>query len=118
LIAFANTVPAPDFSHLMQLVVGCAQNGDAVAQNVLRREGEDLAHLAALVMLRLQKGSALRGWIPPVAFAGSILEKVDAVRGAVTAALDSKFPGLHVLPSVVDPMDGALWRARGGAASG
>ena len=114
LIAFGNRIPAPDFSHLTQLVAACAQRGDAVAQAVLRREGRDLAYLAALVMARLQRASAQPGWVPSVAYAGSILEKVGEVRTAVTAELERRFPGVAVLPGVVDPMDGAVWRARGG----
>ena len=112
LIAFANQIPAPDFSHLTQLVAACAEGGDAVAQRVLAREGREFAHLVSVVIRRLQQASARVGWVPSVAFAGSILEKISGIRTAVTAELERQFPGVIVLPGVVDPMDGAIWRAR------
>jgi N-acetylglucosamine kinase-like BadF-type ATPase len=111
-IAYANRIPAPDFSKLTELVVCCAHRGDDVAQEVLQREGRELAQLAALVVSRLQEASQQSRWIPPVAFAGSILEKVQAVRDVVIEELEARFAGVRVLPGVVDPMDGALWRAR------
>ncbi len=112
LIEYANTIPAPDFSRLAEVVLACAQQGDATALAVLHKEGEDLAHLAGLVATRLQKASPQPGWTPAVAFAGSILEKVAPVREALIAALRRQFPSLTTLPGVVDPIAGALWRAR------
>ncbi len=55
LVAYANQVPAPDFTKLAPAVVSCAAAGDAVAQGVLRREAEELAHLARLVIDRLRR---------------------------------------------------------------
>jgi N-acetylglucosamine kinase-like BadF-type ATPase len=117
LIAFANRVPAPDFSRLTPLVVSCAEQGDAVASGVLAVEAEDLASLAALVIERLRRAAPDPGWTPPVAFTGSILEKVRPMREGVAAALQRRFGAVPILPGVVDPIDGALWRARGGVKS-
>ena len=114
LIEYANGSPAPDFSQLTTLVVACAQQGDAVAQGVLRREGEDLAYLVGLVMRRLQRASPDAAWVPPLALTGSILEKVAPVRDALLAALRADFPSLQAADHVVDPIIGALWRARKG----
>ncbi len=102
----------PDFSQLTNLVVACAQAGDTVAQGVLRREGEDLAYLVRLVISRLQSAAPDNSWLPPLAFTGSILEKVAPVREALTSTLQSSFPGHQVLPGVIDPIAGALYRAR------
>lgn len=112
LIEYANSIPAPDFSRLAGIVLACAQQGDATAFAVLRKEGEDLAHLAGLVARRLQRASHQAGWIPSVAFAGSILEKVAPVRDSLVQALQREMPSLIALPGVVDPIAGALWRAR------
>jgi glucosamine kinase len=112
LIAYANRLPAPDFSRLAEIVLACAQQGDAVALSVLRREGRDLAHLASLIIRRLQRTSPELGWTPPVAFAGSIPEKIAPMREAMIDALQREFPSLVTLPGVVDPLRGALWRAR------
>jgi N-acetylglucosamine kinase-like BadF-type ATPase len=112
LIEYANATPAPDVSRLTSLVLTCAQNGDPVAQSVLRSEGEDLAHLVHLVILRLQCLASDPTWLPPLAFAGSIMEIVTPLRDALIAALRTHFPTLHALPGTVDPIAGALWRAR------
>ena len=112
LVEQANQLPSPDFSRLANLVLACAQQGDAVALSVLRREGESLAHLASLIIRRLQRSSQRASWVPSVAFAGSILENVAPLRTALVAALLRQFPAIVTLPGVVDPIEGALWRAR------
>src|ERR1700744_1315070 len=45
LMAYANTLPAPDFSTLTGVVLACAEQGDETALAVLRKQGEDLAYL-------------------------------------------------------------------------
>jgi glucosamine kinase len=114
IVAFANQIPSPDFSRLTHLVLQCADDGDEIATAVLAGEGEDLAYLVRLVMRRLQATSANPLWIPPIAFAGSIMEKVAPVRRSLIAALEREFPGVHTVDGVVDPIMGALWRARTG----
>ncbi len=112
LIAHANQVPPPDFTLLAPLVVQHAQQGDAVARNVLHREAEDLAHLADLVIERLRRADTRPYWLPDLAFTGSILEHVAPMRDGIICALRRNHPSLKVLPGVIDPILGALWRAR------
>jgi glucosamine kinase len=114
LVGYANQIPAPDFTRLAPLVVRCAAEGDGVAQNVLRGEAEDLAHLARLVIERLRRADSndRSGWLPDLAFTGSILEHVAPIREGIVDALRRDLPSLKVLPGVVDPILGALWRAR------
>jgi glucosamine kinase len=114
LVEYANRRPAPDFSSLTELVLRYAEMGDEVAAAVLRREGEDLAYLVKLVMHRLRADSAKKDWVPPIAFAGSIMEKVLPVRQALIAAVQREFPEVRTLDGVVDPIVGAVWRARMG----
>ena len=111
LVAFANTCPASRFSSLTHVVLACAQQGDAVAGEVMEREGEDLAYLALLLHRRLlaHDGSL---WKPRFAFAGSILEHVPPVRNALIARLRQEIPNAVIAEGVVDPVLGALWRAR------
>jgi N-acetylglucosamine kinase-like BadF-type ATPase len=111
LVAYANGLPAPDFSRLTPTVLQCANHGDAIAQRVLRQQGLELAHLVCLVVRRLQ---ALNqpGWAPAIAFAGSIMENITPVRDALTAAVLQEFPHSRLLDGVIDPVAGALWRAR------
>jgi glucosamine kinase len=108
LVAYANRLPAPDFSRLTEVVLGCAHRADAVAMRVLRREGEELAYLVRLVVRRLHPA----GTVPAIAFAGSIMEKVLPVREALIDAVRQEFPLITALDGVVDPLEGALWRAR------
>jgi len=114
LIEFANRIPSPDFSTLTTLVVRCAAQGDAVAQAVLQQEGADLGYLIRLVMRRLRATSPDASWTPPVAFAGSIMERVAPVRQALIDDVCKEFPDVKTLDGVVDPIAGALWRARAG----
>jgi N-acetylglucosamine kinase-like BadF-type ATPase len=116
LVAFANRIPAPDFSRLTELVLRCADSGDLVAQSVLRKEGEDLGWLVRLIVRRFSSAESTTP-LPAIAFAGSIMEKVTPVRDALIASVRQEFPAIQTLPGVVDPIDGALWRARTGGAS-
>jgi glucosamine kinase len=115
LVEYANSVPAPDFSKLTEVVVRCAELGDETALAVLRQQGEELADLVRLVIRRLRLASNEHHWTPPIAFTGSILENVAKVRDALIAAVQREFPNAQAPDSVVDPIEGALWRARTGS---
>jgi glucosamine kinase len=114
LVEYANSLPAPDFSTLTGVVLSCAELGDEIALNVLRKQGEDLAYLVRLVIRRLRRASSAAEWTPPIAYTGSILENVPPVRDALIAAVQHEFPGVKAPEKGVDPIDGALWRARTG----
>jgi N-acetylglucosamine kinase-like BadF-type ATPase len=114
LIAFGNSSPAPDFSQLTATVLRCAKAEDQVALAVLRSEGAELGYLARLVMRRLRAAATDPAWTPPLAFAGSILQNVLPVREALMASVREEFPEAVELPGVIDPIDGALNRARRG----
>jgi glucosamine kinase len=112
LVEHANSSPPPDFSKLVELVMQAAKLGDEVAAEVLRKEGESLAYLVRLVIRKLQHAASSKDWVPPIAFAGSIMEKVSPVRTALIAAVQQEFANVRTIPGVVDPIDGAVWRAR------
>jgi glucosamine kinase len=112
LVEYANSTPPPDFSMLAELVMQAAKLGDEVAAEVLRKEGQELAYLVRLVMRRLQLANGTTDWVPPVAFAGSIMEKFSPVRTALIDAIQQEFPGVRTIAGVVDPIAGAIWRAR------
>jgi glucosamine kinase len=115
LVEHANRIPSPDFSTLTGIAVRCAEAGDEIALKVLRKQGEDLGYLVRLVIRRLRRASTKEGWTPPIAFTGSILANVRPVREALIAAVQQEFPGAQAPNSgVVDPLNGALWRARTG----
>jgi N-acetylglucosamine kinase-like BadF-type ATPase len=117
LVEYANANPAPEFSALAPLVIACAMQGDEVAGEVVRHSGAELAALAAIVIERIrsaEEGLGLEFAMLPVALAGSILEKVPRARRALEEALDQRYPGVDILAASVDPVQGALWRARQG----
>lgn len=117
LIEFANANPAPEFSRLAPLVVSAAEEGDAVAQEVVRQGGEDLAMLASLVIDRIRRmedGPGAPFATPDVAVAGSILEHAAPVRAALCAALRARYPEIGIRETPADPPAGALWAARQG----
>jgi glucosamine kinase len=117
LVEYANSRPAPDYSQLTEVVVRCAELGDETALAVLRQQGEELAYLVRLVIRRLRVASNEQEWTPPIAFTGSILENVAQVRDALIAAVQREFPSAQAPDKVVDPIEGALWRARTGSFS-
>lgn len=110
----ANRIPSPDFSRLTVQVLRCAEAGDAIATQVLEREGQDLGGLVCLVIDRLKRSANDASWTPEIAFAGSIMERVLPVRNALIDAVCRAFPAAKTLDGVVDPVHGALWRARRG----
>jgi len=112
LVEAANRFPSPDFSELAPVVVGCAEGGDAVATAVLQQEAEEMAHLVQLMITRLRRSSRDQAWLPEIAFAGSMLQHVPMLREFLISALHQKHPLVHARDGVVDPLLGALWRAR------
>lgn len=113
------TRPAPDFASLAPIVARCAEQGNPIAAAILNRAGEDLAVQVALVARKLaassvRSASNLEPRTPnlQVAFTGSVLTHIAPVRTAMIASLAQTLPTAQVQPSPVDPLDGALWRAR------
>lgn len=114
LVEYANANPAPDYSRLAPGVVELAEQGDAVAQEVIEQGGRDLAMLAGLVIERMRALEGAAFTLPVIALAGSILERVTSVREAMVRALDERHRGIVVLEKPADPAAGALWKARRG----
>ncbi|SEG16265.1 BadF-type ATPase [Bryocella elongata] len=109
LIAFVHADPRPDISKLAPIVLRCAEAGDALALEVLAHEGEELGYLVRLLLRRSWSDGA---HLPSLAFAGSVMEHYVPVRQALLKAVRAEFAGVGELPGVVDPVEGALWRAR------
>lgn len=107
LVGFANQ--HPDFSQLAALVAEAAATGDALACEILSGQGRELGYLARLVLRRMDKRD---GFAWPIAFAGSIVGKVAPVRDAVVEEIESEFPAAVAQENAVEPILGALWRAR------
>ena len=112
LIEFANQAPSPDVSRLTHLVFHCANRGDVIAREVLEFEGQQLGYLVRLLIRRMHSTPGSEFFVPSLAFAGSIMEKVQPVRDAVIAEVHSEFPQTDAMLGIVDPIEGALFRAR------
>jgi glucosamine kinase len=110
-VDIANRTPPPDFSQLAPIVVECAEQGDAVAHQVLELGGRLLGEDAAEAFRHVRN---LDPDVPTpgIAFTGSILEKVGYVRESMIDTIRRNLPEIHIVPHAVDPIQGALWRAR------
>jgi glucosamine kinase len=120
LVALANRHPGPDYAGLAPVVARCAEAGDSLAAGVLERAGEELAEQVGLVCQKMAHSQRSSDPASPesqeiaVAFTGSVLSNIAAVRNAMVARLAVSHPNVRVRESPVDPLEGALWRARQG----
>jgi glucosamine kinase len=112
LIAKANERSRPDFAELAMVVARCAEGGDALAASVLDRAGVELAEQVSVAAGKMRAAGCAKGDAKQVAFTGSVLEKIARVRRSMEEHLHVAMPGTQVAQKPVDPMEGALWRAR------
>ena len=112
LVDVANRIPGPQFSKLTPIVVECAQRGDADAIRILEQAGHFLGTFAVLAVRRVEKLESEGAAPPEVAFTGSILSRIAPVREAMIALIHRELPGIQIRSEAVDPVLGALWRAR------
>lgn len=114
LVARANLRERPDFAELASVVATCADEGDALAQGVLDRAGEELATQVSLVISKMRAVGYTEADRLRVAFAGSVLGKIARVLRAMEEHLHAGSPEIRVDANAVQPLEGALWRARRG----
>jgi len=120
LVQQANSTPAPDFPRLFPIVLRAADEGDSIARDLLNDAGANLASLAAIVIGRLAPNTPADmlpvAMLPvatlPVATTGSVFRQSPDVRQVFYNTLQTSFPGLDVRQDIVDPIQGALARAR------
>jgi N-acetylglucosamine kinase-like BadF-type ATPase len=115
LVQQANSTPAPDFPRLFPIVLRAADEGDSAARDLLNDAGGKLAKLAAMVIGRLAPNISA-AMLPvatlPVAMTGSVFRQSPDVRQVFYNTLQTRFPGADVRQDIVDPIEGALARAR------
>ena len=114
LVAKANLRERPDFASLTMVVASCADDGDALAQGVLDRAGEELATQVSLVISKMRAADCPAEDVSRVAFTGSVLGRIPRVLRAMDEHLHGAWPEINVDDSAVQPLEGALWRARQG----
>ena len=108
LVQTANSQPPPDFPRLFPVVLKAAEEGDPRACALLADAGNRLAGLTANVIDRLLPHSPHA----PVAMTGSVFRQSTEVRKVFYNGLQAHFPGLEVRNELVEPVEGALARAR------
>lgn len=114
LVARANVRERPDFAELASVVAICADEGDVLAQGVLDRAGEELATQVSLVISKMRAVGCPNADRVRIAFAGSVLGKIPRVLRAMEEHLHAGWPEIRVDANAVQPLEGALWRARRG----
>jgi N-acetylglucosamine kinase-like BadF-type ATPase len=115
LVQQANGTPAPDFPRLLRIVLQAADAGDTVAIALLADAGAKLAALAAMVVHRLSNHRLAHDTdaaMLPLAMTGSVFRQSPQVRQVFYNALQASFPGIDVRPNLVEPVEGAVARAR------
>jgi N-acetylglucosamine kinase-like BadF-type ATPase len=110
LVQQANSTPPPDFPRLFPLVLRAADERDSVARDLLADAGAKVAALAAIVVRRLAPHAPAA--MLPIAMTGSVFRQSPDVRQVFYNTLQISFPGLDVRQDIVDPVEGALARAR------
>jgi N-acetylglucosamine kinase-like BadF-type ATPase len=127
----ANSTPPPDFAALFPALLTAVQVNDELAQQILMQAGQELARLAAIVIRRLQAGatsssdpSEVRSSESQVvktpvrlAIAGGVFRHAPLVRDVFYNEVRKLHPLAEVNPQIVEPVEGALWRARRAASS-
>lgn len=112
LIDRANQSPGPNFSKLTPIVAECAEQKDPYARHVLERAGEALGMYAVLASKRLRESGREEDANPEIAFTGSILRHLPAVKQQMLATIARELPQAGVQTEPVDSVEGAIWRAR------
>ena len=110
LINIGDGTPAPDFAALAPLINELAEAGDPVALEILAQAAKDLVTFVLLVRSKLKRKHNIAGEVP-VAWTGSVIEKMRLVREPFFAALKAAAPEMPVATSATVALEGALWRA-------
>ncbi len=109
-IDLGDGTPGPDFAALAPAINALAEAGDAVAVGVLRQAAADLVGFILLVRAKLRRKHHIAGEVP-VAWTGSVIEKMAIVREGFFAGLHEGAPEMPVGKEEVVALKGALWRA-------
>lgn len=111
LVNLGDSTPGPDFAALAPAINELAEAGDPVAVGVLKQAAADLVDFVLLVRAKLLRKHAFASEIP-VAWTGSVIEKMTMVREAFFAGLRAAAPGMPIGQEAAVSLDGAVWRAK------
>lgn len=111
LVNLGDSTPGPDFAALAPAISQLAEEGDAVALEVLQQAAADLAESVLLVRAKLRRRHNLTAEVP-VAWIGSVIGKSRLVRDQFFAGLHRAAPELPIGATEVAGIEGAVWRAQ------
>ncbi len=111
LVNVGDSTPGPDFAALAPAINELAEAGDPVALDVLQQASADLVEFVLLVRDKLRRKHAIQGEVP-VAWTGSVIEKMRLVREPFFAGLRAAAPDMPVGQKAVVSLEGAVWRAK------
>jgi glucosamine kinase len=103
----ANSIPPPDFASLFPAIAG---SDDPLALPVLSNAGEELAHVAGVVIHRLFPTEDAQS--VPVAMTGGVFRHAASVRETFYNKVRAADSRADVRQQIVDPVEGALRLAR------
>ena len=104
----ANGMPAPDFAALFSVVQKAAEKQNKQAREVLTQAGKELVVLAEDVISRVfTEADSV-----PVAMSGGVFAHSSQVREVFYNRLSKEYPNVQLIEDVVEPVHGALQRAR------
>jgi glucosamine kinase len=108
---------SPDFAALFPAILASANAGNALAVSVLKQAGRELSQLASMVVRRIfiEGDPSLPGI--PLATAGGVFRHSALVREVFSDAVRELDTRLELNPIVLEPVLGALQRARRGRAA-
>jgi glucosamine kinase len=107
------SVSAPDFASFFPVVLNAAEAGEPLAQRVLTAAAHELAQLAVLIVRRLfPKAQATASAAVPMAMVGGVFRHAAMVRELFYNDVRAAHPNVVLNSEVVEPVHGALQRAR------
>ena len=111
LVNLGDGTPGPDFAALAPSISRLAEEGDAVATEVLSKAAADLVESVLLVRAKLRRKHKLTAEVP-VAWIGSVIGKARLVRDPFFAGLRAAAPAMPICEKEVAGIEGAIWRAK------
>lgn len=108
IIRLVNSYPTPNFAGLFPQVLAAADEGDALAREILTRAGHELAQLALIVIRKLWPTDVS----VTIAASGGVVTNASLVRQAMQDAIRAERKRAAFDDSSIDPTQGALYLAR------
>ena len=107
-VVTANGIPAPDFAALFPVVLKAAEKQNKQAREVLTQAAKELVALAEDVINQVFSDAKS----VPVAMSGGVFAHSSQVREVFYNRLSKEYPNVRLIEDVIEPVQGALHRAR------